>query len=163
MYRSLLIFAAGFVLAAVLFSAAPLTAQDKPAMSAANAAYVKQAAENLEILSSFAVTAGNFISDDSTEIELTNAEKKLTALIKAVDAQEPTIELLAVHTQLIFAAKRCQSFSSIGKSLKKSTGLDALSLFAPYISERAVCASEMHQSRMRLIDYAVPYAVNPFD
>lgn len=162
--RALLMFAAGFSLAFILFSASPLTAQDVyPTMPAASVAYVEQAAEYLEILSGFAITTSNFIDGNSTEKNLISEEKNLDALIKVVSAQEPAIELLALHTQLRFAASRCRYLSSVAKSLRRSTGLDAIALVAPFTTERAVCASEINLTRLRLIDYAAPYGVNPFE
>jgi len=153
--RALLMFCAGFSLAFILFTASPLAAQNTyPTMPADAAAYVEQAANQLEILSSFAMTTSNFIDGNNTEKNLASEEKNLDTLIKDVSAQEPSIELLALHTQLRFAASRCRYLSSVAKSLRRSMGLDAIALVAPFTTERAVCASEINLTRLRLIDYA---------
>ncbi len=162
MYRFLLVFAAGFVLAAVLFNAPPLTAQNKPTMPPAGRNYINQAAQRLGILDSYYVTISRSIGSQSVVTDVVDARANLVMLIKGLDAQSPPIDLLALHTQLRFAAFRCESLALMIEGMEGSEGFSSMIGIAPYVTDRASCLAETHHARMRLIDYAASYGVHPF-
>ena len=165
MYRlkTIIVFAAGFVVAAILFSAYPLVAQDaRPGMSAASRAYVKQSVKHIETLVEFYSVASGFFSRKSTLTDVVKEHEILTALMKDVNTSAVPLDLLALETQLHFATYRCETIALEAERLKDIAEATAF-LTAPLFSERAGCISEIHQARLRLIDYAVAYGVNPFE
>jgi len=156
MLRSALMFIAGFVVAAMLV--VPSSAQSMPV---ANLAYVNLASNRVNTLIDFADVANGFLSGKNKLDSVIAAHENLTTMVTAIDAKEPPITLLALHVQLRFAAIRCGTLAGIAESVKRIENATAFDLI-PFLTERSSCFDAINNARLRLIDYAAPYGVNPF-
>jgi len=155
----LLPFAAGFILAALLFNVGSLSAQTGRTMSADSSAYVTQAVQRLNALQKFYAVNNSVLNGSATFTDVVKIHQNLIAITKEMDKQAPPIELLAYHSQFQFAAQRCEN---LALDLEYYKTPDNLPLFriAPFYIEKENCTNQIHEAWLRLIDYASSYNVD---
>ena len=155
--RALLMFAAGLFVASALV--VPSSAQSMPA---SNLAYIEQVAEQIATLDAYYAAMNGFYFSASTSDEIVKANRLHAELKSTLVEQTPPIALLALHAQLQFAVLRCENMAAGPKAMKDPKNITELSLLG-FVPIRESCATQIHNTRWRLIDYAAGYGVNPFE
>ena len=155
--RALLMFVAGLFVASAFV--VPSSAQSMPA---ANLAYVKQVTEQIATLDDYYAAMNGFYFSTSTSDEIVKANRLHTELKATLAEQTPPIALLALHTQLQFTVVRCENMAAGPKAMKDPKNITELSLLG-FVPIRESCATQIHNTRLRLIDYAAGYGINPFE
>jgi len=152
--RALLMFVAGFVVASALV--VPSSAQSMPA---SGKTYIETTIERLGTIDNLYTAANDYFFSRGTAIAVTKAHQAVIEAVEDIDRQEPPIALLGLHAQMKFAALRCANMATGPKDPNNATQLEAII----FMNSRSSCLSEFHAARLRLIDYAAGYGVNPFE
>ncbi len=115
--------------------------------------------QRLNLLQKFYATSNGFLNNRSTLTDVVAIHGDLTALIKAMNNQKPPGELLAYHTQFLFAAQRCENLAVDIQNNKTVENFPPLRI-APFFIGKENCVNQIQAARLRLIDFAVAYDID---
>ncbi|MCX6044254.1 MAG: hypothetical protein NT075_04025 [Chloroflexi bacterium] len=155
----LITFAVGFIFAALLFNINSSSAQNGRALSSASTAYLTEATQRLNLLQKFYATSNGFLNSSSTLTDVIAIHGDLVVLLKTMNSQKPPSELLAYHTQFLFAAQRCENLAYDIQSYKTVEKFPPLRV-APFFIGKENCVNQIQAARLRLIDFALAYDVD---
>lgn len=136
----------------------PFSQSAKP-LSAENVAYVTQAGQRLVMLEKFYETNNALVNISATITDVIQAQSVLTNTIEVMNKQTPPADLLAYHSQFLFAAWRCDNLAIGLRNFSKNKNPSPYDIASFYI-QKENCVNQIQAVRLRLIDYASVHSID---
>lgn len=127
-------------------------------LSDSDMSYVLEAGKRVAVLQQFFDATSNVFNNTGTITDAKKIHVSLGYIVTKMEKETPPLDLVAYQSQFRFAALYCGNIDTVAEDSKDAT---SSLVVTPVLIMRINCINQIQAARLRLIDVAAAYGINP--